>query len=239
MKKENLTSIYYTSQKGKLLKDFDKHVHKYVRNALVSYYGNELANTILMEARQEFEALIPRLPYIGGKRNSLWTSALVECTWDLALYKTLKKHGKGAEETGEICYKVCKAQLRSYPRFMLWIGGWWILRKSWWRRQAAQSQKRRYPGDWVFMFVEGDGQEFDFGVDYTECGVCKFFHDMGADEFIPFLCCCDFPLYKAMDTGLVRTMTLSEGADRCDFRFKRGREVREGWPPTFLKAARG
>lgn len=239
MVKDKLTGIYYTSQKQKLLRDFDKNMQKYVRKLLASYYGNDLANTILMEARQEYEALIPRLPYIGGKKNSFLTTTLVRSTWFLALYKTLKKHGKVAEEAGEIYYKAWQAGLRSYPRFLLRLMGRWMLRKSRVRREAAESQKRRYPGDWVFTFVEGDGQEFDFGMDYTECGICKFFHDQGADEFTPFMCLDDFPTSKAMGTGLVRTMTIAEGAAICDFRFKRGREVKEGWPPQFLKAGRG
>jgi hypothetical protein len=33
----------------------------------------------------------------------------------------------------------------------------------------------------------------------------------------------------------VRTMTLAEGAAKCDFRYKRGREVTQGWPPDFLR----
>ena len=237
MVKGKLTGIYYTSQKGKLLRGFDKYMQKYVRNILTSYYGNDLANTILTEARQEYEAMIPRLPYIGGNRNYIWTSTLVGCTRFLALYKTLKKHGKGAQEAGEICYKASQAQLRSYPRFLLRLIGRWF-HKWYSRRLAAQSQKRRYPGDWVFTFVEGDGRDFDYGIDCTECALYKFFHEQNADEFTPFMCLPDFPTSKAMGTGLVRTMTIAEGADRCDFRYKRGREVREGWPPPFLKAGR-
>jgi hypothetical protein len=108
-----------------------------------------------------------------------------------------------------------------------------------WREQAAESQKRQYPGDWVFTFVEGDGKEFDYGLDFTECGICKLYHAQGADELTPYLCLMDDVVSKAFDRGLVRHKTLAEGADVCDFRYKAGREtfvypLRDGWPPQFL-----
>ena len=99
------------------------------------------------------------------------------------------------------------------------------------KKEAKRSQKRQYPEDFVFNYVEGDGKEFDFGMDFTECAVCKFFHSQGADEFTPFVCLYDFPVSRLTNSGLVRTMTLAEGAEKCTFRYKRGREVIQGWHP--------
>ena len=132
-------------------------------------------------------------------------------------------------------YEGVEAQVRSYPKFLLRIVGRWQMTKSKLRRYAAESQKRAYPQDWICTFVEGHGREFDFGMDYTKCGICKFFHYQGADEFAPYLCLLDFPTQKAMGTGMVRTMTIAEGAEKCDFRFKRGREVKEGWPRSIAR----
>lgn len=100
------------------------------------------------------------------------------------------------------------------------------------------TQLRRYPGDWVADYLEGDGGEFDYGLDITECGICKFYHQQGADELAPYLCLSDYVLSDALGRGLVRCQTLAEGDPVCDFRFKRGREtyvepLRDGWPPKF------
>ena len=237
MVKDKMPNTYYTSQKRKLLRDFDKNMQKYGRKVLASSYGTDTADAVLLEARREYEALIPLLPYIGGKTNPRTTN-LLQSAWLLALYKALKKHGKTAEEAGKRAYEGVEAQALSYPKFLLNLSGRWTLRKSSMKRKAAFSQSRRYPGDWVCTFVEGDGQEFDVGMDYTECGICKFYHEQGADEFAPYLCLTEYPVQKAMGTGMVRTMTIAEGASRCDPRFKRGRAVREGWPPQFLAAGR-
>ena len=96
------------------------------------------------------------------------------------------------------------------------------------RKAASKSQERAHPADWVFSFVEGDGEEFDWGIDFTECRIVKFFRAQGAGELAPYLCLGDFPISDAFGTGLIRNTTIAEGGDRCDFRFKRGREIRRG-----------
>ena len=89
------------------------------------------------------------------------------------------------------------------------------------RRMALESQKREYPGAWVYTVLEGDGKEFDWGIDQVECGICKFFADQDAQEFVPYMCALDFIASDYFGWGLVRTTTLAEGGERCDFRFKR------------------
>lgn len=167
------------------------------------------------------------MPYVGGKKNP-WTTALIQCTGFLALYTALKTHGKTVEDAGKIFYEMVETQLRSYPKLLRRVIGRWNFTKynlNKVKKQAAESQRRLYPGDWVLSFVQGDGKEFDFGVDVTECAICKFFHIKGADELTPFLCQGDFAMSKALGLGLVRTMTIAEGAEKCDFRYKRGRET--------------
>jgi hypothetical protein len=239
--KKQVVNNYYTARKSKLLKDFS-NVAKGMKKVLVSHYGDEFAEVVAGETRQEFEALIPQLPYIGGGKNRL-TESLIGAVWFLALYKVLKKHDKTVEEVGKISYEsseaylsslssLSKLKLRFYGR-MVFTGVGKKLMKS----QATLSQKRQYPEDFVWSFIEGDGKKFDFGMDFIECAVCKFFHSQGADEFTRFVCLTDFPMSKFNGSGLVRTMTLAEGAEKCDFRHKRGREVKQGWPPEFLKSS--
>jgi hypothetical protein len=218
---------YYTDQKSKLLSDFSKFFGKYGRRVLVSHYGKDLADTIVKETHNEYEELIPKLPYVGGKKNNL-TKSLIQSAWALALFRALKVHGKTAEETGRMLYEMVEMQLRSYPKLLRYlVGRWYFTRYNYkkMKQQAAESQKRLYPEDWVWSFVQGDGKEFDWGIDNTECGACKFFHAQGADELTPYMCLLDFAMSKELGMGLVRTMTVAEGGEKCDFRYKRGRET--------------
>jgi hypothetical protein len=238
--KKQMVNNYYTARKSKLLKDFS-NIAKIMKKVLVSHYDNEFADVVAGETRQEFEALIPQLPYIGGGKNRL-TKDLIGAARFLALYTVLKKHDKTVEEIGKIIYEFTEAYLPSLSSLsklglqfsgrMMFTGVGKKLIKS----QATLSQKRQYPEDWIWSFIEGDGKEFDFGMDFIECAVCKFFKSQGADELTRFACLTDFPMSKFTGSGLVRTMTLAEGAEKCDFRFKRGREVKQGWPPEPSKA---
>ena len=89
--------------------------------------------------------------------------------------------------------------------------------------------------DFVFTFVEGDGRELDYGTDIIECGIIKFFRTQNAEELVPYICVLDFPMSRAFNRGLIRTMTLAEGADKCNFRYKKDRKTQEILPPGFNK----
>ena len=86
---------------------------------------------------------------------------------------------------------------------------------------ALESQKRRYAGDWVYSAVAGDGENFDYGLDFVECGICKFFQAQEAGEFARHMCQLDYIVSERMGTGLERTATIGEGGEKCDFRYKR------------------
>lgn len=59
----------------------------------------------------------------------------------------------------------------------------------------------------------------DLGYDYYECGICKICKDEGCPELAKHLCKLDFMMADLMNAKLVRTKTLAEGADYCDFRY--------------------
>jgi hypothetical protein len=148
----------------------------------------------------------------------------------LALYKPLKTRGVPVEEIGDVVYEAVEGFYRSLPRSLMRLYGRFqsrtgSLRKA--RKLAAESQQQRYAGDWVYQVVE-EG-EYDWGVDYVECGIWKFFRQQGAEEFVPYLCRLDFLASEWFDWGLARTTTIAEGSERCDFRFKRRRGLHGSW----------
>ncbi len=224
---------YYKSQKSKLLKDFDNIV-KRTNKVFASHYGKDQANIIAAEIRQEYEALIPHIPYIGGKQPL--TQFLIATVQFLAMYRVLKKHGITLEETGGLIYEVCQALMSSYPKFALRLFGRMDFSKRYQRgvqKRAEESHQRQYPGDYVFNFVQGDGKEFDFGVDYIECAGYNFLKKQGALELAPYLCNIDILYSEAFSWGLIRNMTLAQGFDKCDFRFKKGGKTQVTVPTSF------
>jgi hypothetical protein len=218
---------YYLSHKPEILALFDEHTQAW-KPILADRYGGDFANVISEEARRWHEALIPEIPYIGGDENPM-TRHLIRSTTSLALYRAMKARGKSASETGKILYDAVVEQVSHLPPLPPVCPE--DLEQK--REQAKKSEEHRYSGDWVWEFVEGDGIEFDYGYDFTECGTLKLYHAHGAGEFLPFYCYLDFVTYRTAGWGFARTLTLAEGYERCDFRFKKGGKTEKGWPPPF------
>ena len=196
-----------------------------IRGVGVARYGERFAKIVVAEARREYELLLPQLPYIGGRRNPL-TQIMVSAGMFLALYRAMKAQGREVDEIGAFVYAGVEKVYGYLPRCVLYVYGGLSFterrqRKA--RELALESQKRRYAGDWVYAVVEGDGEDFDYGLDFVECGICKFFHAQEADEFARHMCRLDFIMSERMGMGLARTQTIAEGGDKCDFRYKRER----------------
>lgn len=85
-------------------------------------------------------------------------------------------------------------------------------------KNAAESHRLQGENNWVFDIVEPDGT-FDFGLDYTACGICRLCADEGHPELMPYLCRLDYPMAEMMGLRLTRTKTIGGGDDRCDFRY--------------------
>ena len=225
-----------------LLRDTDPLVDFYTSTETVlgARFGQSRAKTLVQDIQREYEALTLEAPYIGGKDN-IFTEWLTYGVYYLAVYRVLKSLGQTVEQTGRIIYETYET-MANYPAWMLRLVGSIKYDEGYVEQlqmAAVESQQQRYSGDWVCTFVEGDGETFDYGLDMTECGICKFYHAQGADELAPYMCLSDYVISHVLDRGLVRYKTIAEGAEVCDFRYKQGREtfvypLRDGWPPKFI-----
>lgn len=212
----------YNNRKPKLTKSFKKYLER-SRDILVSAFGEKEAEDIIVDSQEEYIRLIPQIPYIG-KRNPMLLFLLptVRC---LAIYRALQKHGYSIESTGQFIYDSVKIELDAIPVAIRRILGflWFtsILRNRI-KRRAGISQDRKNKGDFVFSYIEGDNQIFDFGIDYIECANCKFLISQNAIELAPYICETDRIASEMLGWGLIRTKTIADGKEKCDFRFKKG-----------------
>lgn len=214
---------YYSARQEKLLREFDR-ISTLIAAQLADRYGEELSKTLQTEARREYLKLIPEIPYIRGFRAKALNSFLLGTAQELAIYKAMKKHGKQAGEAWEICHQAIRLKLADIPRWKLWF-----LRRLMFSylarrivaRRARQQRSFRF-GDFEVEYLVGDGDEFDFGVNYLQCGNLNFVKRHGGEEFAPYVCMSDIVLGEVLEWGLVRTQTLADACSHCDFRFKKG-----------------
>lgn len=213
--------------------------HKSTKKVLTDRFGKIQTDELMKDIQTEYANLAPSVPYIGGKQN-MFTEWLDYGVYFLSVYRVLKHAGYSINQVGKTIYRTYET-MADYPKWFLNVVGRLKYGKSYvshLSRACDESQKRQYPWDWVCTFIAGDGQQFDYGLDITECGICKLYAAHNAMELAPYMCLSDFVVSKAFDRGLVRYHTIAEGDDLCDFRYKAGREtfvspLRRGWPPQF------
>ncbi|PXF56609.1 MAG: hypothetical protein C4B58_12825 [Deltaproteobacteria bacterium] len=214
---------YYSSRKEKLLKDFDR-TSALMKGSLVARYNEKFASMLQREVRQEYEKLIPEIPYIKGVRARALNTFLLITAQELAAYKAMKKQGKLPAEAWELCHQALRLRVAKIPRWKRWL-----LRRLMFSslmrkiiaRRARQQQKARF-GDFEVEYLIGEGDDFDLGVNYLQCGNYTFVKRHGGEEFAPYVCMSDIVLSEAMGWGLIRTQTLADGCHYCDFRIKKG-----------------
>jgi len=190
--------------------------------------------------REEYERIIPEIPYIGGKKN-IYTSMLVESVVTLPIMRILEKVGLSYRDIGKIIYDFFEIANNIRKRKLEKAGQnptdtyFHKTTINYLKVITEKSQKKQYPDDWVWEFVEGDGKTFDYGFNVSECGIHKVFKRLGAEKYVPFICLADFATANVYEFGFTRTQTLGNGAPICDHRFIKNGTTARTWPPDNLE----
>ena len=227
---------YYTANRDRFLKAFQSDLAKIGPTLEKNGYAN-LAGIILDQSPKEFERLLGISPNLGGASNFLMDS-YIQPLGALAIHFTLKRQGLPVEKIGAIYYDWKKSIIEEKTNFLSKFSGdlqFSFIGQNSIKKGAEWSQERLYPENFVFKYVEGQKDFFDYGIDVTECAVVKFFQAQGASELTPYICPIDHVLSKSRGTGLKRTTTIAWGGKLCDFRYKNGGTEQEGWPPPVVE----
>lgn len=199
-----------------------KRFLKYADQHLTDEFGVKETANIKENVLEEYRKLLPNIPNVGGKKNRLY-SYLIQSAWALSLYRVLKNKNKPLDDINTIIQNTLRTSLYRIPKPIRHLIGKIRLsdrniKKM--KRAALQSQERKHSEDWVWQVIDGDGETFDLGIDYTECALVKFMHKQKADDLTSFLCETDYMVYEAFGIHLNRTKTLATGCDKCNFRLK-------------------
>jgi hypothetical protein len=220
---------FYVKRKKLLLRQFNAAL-KFVRNKLVEQFGETKVKEIIPQAQEDFENLLPQIPYVGGKDNPL-TDDMINSAILLPLLRIFEKEGLSLKEIGKLTYNLYEIFYKFIPLTDDIFSEEYIKQL---KENAKKSKRGKYPDNWVWDFVEGDGKNFNYGVNYFECGVYKFYKSLGAEHFMPLVCIADFAQARTYGYGLKRTQTIGNGASFCDFRYIKDGITPQAWPPDNL-----
>src|ERR1700712_3518099 len=166
---------------------------------------------IRQEVMDEFDIVLTQMPYVGGAASRM-SDFFMRLLGFMAISR-LRRHGVPLPVIGEIERETYKAQLLTLPEAERLAAGRQFLspqNQALLREQAAKSLRGEFPEDFVYDFVEpGPNDNFEFGINYTACGICKFAARHGDKEILPNICGLDFNAYAAQGIRLERTQTLA------------------------------
>ncbi|MBY9004920.1 MAG: L-2-amino-thiazoline-4-carboxylic acid hydrolase [Candidatus Lokiarchaeota archaeon] len=230
---------YYIKKKNKFMRDFDDRLHA-VAIFLNKKYDMKESEELIEKLKNEFEKMIPDIPFIGGQKNPT-TLVLVKCISDLAVFRVLEKAGYSYDEIGEFHYNY-SMKIHEERKAILEKAGrdssqypFEAAYKDYQKTLCENTSKKSFPFDFVMEYVSGDDKSFDWGWNIHECAVQKAYKKFGDEKYLPFICLGDHYEAEGLGFGFTRTQTLGFGASLCDHRFVKNGKTPSAWPPHDLK----
>ena len=234
---------FYIRRKSKLVALFQEDL-KVAKQLLLEKFNEKKTETLLANIIKEFENILPELQYVGGNKNP-FTFYLIGAAGVFSIVRVLEGERLPYREIGEFAFRFNENlnELREenlnkvgqshtdqiftaeYMQFM--------------KNFAKQTQKRTFPGDWVIEFIDGEGQPFTYGYNFTQCGSNELAKKLGMQKYMPFICLADFAEATAGGFGFTRTQTLGNGAPICDHRYIQGGSTPRAWPPEKIQEYKG
>lgn len=182
------------------------------------------ADAVVEEARGIYEQMIPTMAYVDEPDLPM-AGNLFDCNVLLALFLSLRTRGVDAHAMGRAMLAgIANSRPEPPPadpdrprdtrtpleRFQAFIAA------------GEASQREGKPGQFVFEAYVGDRKETDWGMNVKSCAICHSFGKHDAMDLVPYMCASDDLMSDRDGAGLRRSGTLALGADRCDFKYKKG-----------------
>lgn len=201
---------------------------------LEKYLRPERIEELKSKMQQEFEDLLPQIPDFGRRKVTQFSTDMIKTALSLAFYRVAKEEGFQLPEIGQMIFEIGEVYYGSMNPIKKFIMRRFYLASSTQKRIKKAIEQRPLPldpEDYHCTFVEGDKENLLFGADYTNCGGLHLLRHQNALELAPYLCLCDYPVYRAINIGFNRAQNLAIGGTACMFRFYRNYPTERGWPP--------
>ena len=232
----NHPTVSYYAQKKKY---WLKFLHKIIDNKKVhqkvflKYFKPEKIADLKLKTHQQFEELLPHIPDFGIKRNTYFSRHMMNTALSFVFYRILRDENYDVHTIGKILYEITDVYYMSLNPLIKFLMRRSLFLPSVTKKAKAILEARQNsvdPEDYHCIFIEGDNKNLLFGIDYTNCAGLHFLRHQNALELAPYLCLCDYPVYKAIKVGFNRSQNLAIGGNACSFRFYRNFNTPKGWP---------
>ena len=176
-------------------------------------YLNEAAPSIKSKAvKANFKSIIARQPEIGGMKNNL-IMGLYLAAYLMAVYQT------DPEKMSDDVFEGLVDHITKSKRFASMCEGKdFFTKKNMETRDRLQSDPEfnSYPENWKYTFSCDLGVP-ECTITYTRCAICEMARRENCFHLMRYLCTTDYAQQDLMGNTLIRTKTIGNGDDICDF----------------------
>ena len=139
--------------------------------------------------------------------------------WSFALHRAVQEHGMSQDEAGALVEAIL-------------VDIYQPVTDAFFKLSRLRSAKRETRVKWIFGMITRYfftapfihrhlPSEAGVSFDVTLCPFADYFKDQGVPELTPHAACnLDYCLARSCGIELVRTQTIADGAEYCDFRWK-------------------
>jgi hypothetical protein len=205
-----------------LLNKYDAQA-QWRRQLYLSVFDEAVIDGILEEMRNSYAEVIPGIPFIG--KNNYHLQWVIPNAEKLADYLIAKNYGVTIERFSSLhLAQAAKDLYDTYTeeqRRQIGKSQFGLVSELLMRMIAFRSQLKLFEDDYLLTYIKGDGKDFDWGLDYTQCTNIILYEKYGAADLVyPLICNMDYVAGAALYTGYHRTKTLVLGDSLCDMRWK-------------------
>ena len=165
------------------------------------------------EHLKEYKAMIKRTPSIGSPKENIFAPVMYLACYLFSYYKADPKKITMDVFDGmvnAVCYN--ERMKKMYKNKSCFDSK----KMERYRQGALRSQKKEYPMDWVFEFSFNPDVP-EYYITHRQCGVCMIGKQENLSFLLPHMCVMDYPTIEFSGGKLLRTKTLGNGDDCCDF----------------------
>jgi len=188
----------------------------------------EQADKLITETDNNFKQISPDTSFAASSSNPI-DKRLDFAAYFLAFIKVLDKQGESFDKIRKVSLEIVIDYVRPKNKFQQLIkripaklisspvGAFFL--KKFNKRVSENSNTDGFIANVITDKKETFG--LGYGVDITECGICKLFNKHSFQKYSSILCDVDAVTAELAGLKLIRTGTIALGAKKCDFRWER------------------
>ncbi len=164
------------------------------------------------EVKKVYKGIIARQPEIGGMKNNLiiglYMAAYLMAVWKVSPDQMTDEVFNGLVD--HICASDIFVRMNKGRNF--------FTEKNIQTRNTLQNDPffNSFPENWKYTFSY-DMSVPECTITYTRCAICEMARREDCFHLMKYLCTTDYAQQALMGNTLVRTMTIGNGDDICDF----------------------